>query len=348
MPDERTTTSWCKLALFSLAPTVGLALFLEFVFTIVGAGEPFVRAPQFCNGAQWLFQPDEHTVARLVPGACYGLDVFNELGCRDDRLDERADIKILCLGDSTTFGWGIRSHTDTYPSILQHLLEHEFGGPLTPGSPLRVEVLNAGAPSYTLYQGMQLYLHHLADIVHWDWVVVSFGWNENPDIELDLDYVLHHPPASSAALWRLHTLLKGSRTYNLLTEAIRPTVRPISPDERMTEARNLFGSELRGLIEACSERATRVCVVPAILKTQGERNEFHDRIPPLNDIARETARLCGAEWVPLVQQAFDASEPPVGWVDTVHFDRQGHAIVAQAVAAAIRRGLVESMRTKRY
>lgn len=47
--------------------------------------------------------------------------------------------RVACLGDSTTFGWGV-SDAQAWPSVL--------------GEELGVEVLNAGVPGYSSYQGL--------------------------------------------------------------------------------------------------------------------------------------------------------------------------------------------------
>jgi lysophospholipase L1-like esterase len=47
--------------------------------------------------------------------------------------------RIACLGDSTTFGWGVREE-EAWPALL--------------GEQLGVEVLNAGVPGYSSYQGL--------------------------------------------------------------------------------------------------------------------------------------------------------------------------------------------------
>ena len=47
--------------------------------------------------------------------------------------------RVACLGDSTTFGWGV-SEAEAWPSLL--------------GQELGVEVLNAGVPGYSTHQGL--------------------------------------------------------------------------------------------------------------------------------------------------------------------------------------------------
>lgn len=68
----------------------------------------------------------------------------NEHGWRDD---EPAPGATLCLGDSTTFGWGV-AEAEAWPARL----EARLGVPFT----------NAGVPGYTTHQGRQILSEALA------------------------------------------------------------------------------------------------------------------------------------------------------------------------------------------
>ena len=56
----------------------------------------------------------------------------NSLGLRGSELEPKSNYRILCLGESVTFGWGVKN-AETYPSQLQKRLG--------------VEVINAGIPA---------------------------------------------------------------------------------------------------------------------------------------------------------------------------------------------------------
>ena len=56
--------------------------------------------------------------------------------------------RVLLLGCSTTFGWGV-DDTDTWPAVLERRL-HDAGR-------TDVEVLNGGQPGYTSFQGLWFY-----------------------------------------------------------------------------------------------------------------------------------------------------------------------------------------------
>ncbi len=90
----------------------------------------------------------------------------NSLGFRDPERGPKGDaIRILALGDSFTFGWGVQ-HEQTFAAQMERL-ESEAA---RTGERSPIEVINAGVPGYNLYQ----YLISLE----------KKGWKVDPDIVL--------------------------------------------------------------------------------------------------------------------------------------------------------------------
>lgn len=77
--------------------------------------------------------------------------------------------KILALGESTTFGWGVAEGND-YPSLLMHELQRRLGKK-------DLYVINAGVPSYTSSQ-VHVYLNELLDTIKPDCILISILWND--------------------------------------------------------------------------------------------------------------------------------------------------------------------------
>jgi lysophospholipase L1-like esterase len=80
------------------------------------------------------------------------------------------DFRVLCLGDSITFGYGVR-YQEAYPTVLERLLRHALPD-------RRVHVLNGACPAYTIHQGHEVLrrrgLKYQADVV-----TIWFGWNDS-------------------------------------------------------------------------------------------------------------------------------------------------------------------------
>ncbi len=96
----------------------------------------------------------------------------NSQGFRDEDVpDPRppAGLRIIALGDSSTFGYGVRRE-ETYPALLEGALAGRF-----PGRP--IEILNAGTPGWSSGNGLAFLV---SEGLSWkpDIVLVSFGYNE--------------------------------------------------------------------------------------------------------------------------------------------------------------------------
>ena len=61
----------------------------------------------------------------------------NSLGYRSPELDSSSKIRIVAIGDSVTFGWGV-AYEDSYPAILEELLNQKGSS---------TEVVNVGVPA---------------------------------------------------------------------------------------------------------------------------------------------------------------------------------------------------------
>ena len=95
----------------------------------------------------------------------------NEQGFRSPPFSEAKPagvFRIVCLGDSSTFGMNV-DDADAYPRVLARLLEER--------SPGRFEVLNLGVPGYSSRQGLEL-LRQSVLRYQPDLVTFAFGTND--------------------------------------------------------------------------------------------------------------------------------------------------------------------------
>ncbi|MDD5560809.1 MAG: hypothetical protein PHT50_01560 [Candidatus Omnitrophica bacterium] len=76
--------------------------------------------------------------------------------------------RIICLGASPTFGWGVR-HENTYPCQLEELLKQNSNGSF--------EVINAGVIGYSSYQGL-LFLKNKIASLNPDIITVAYELND--------------------------------------------------------------------------------------------------------------------------------------------------------------------------
>ncbi len=122
--------------------------------------------------------PDPIFVYKHAPGlrrTYQGVSVFiNELGLRDRNLEKKHDgeLRILLLGDSLTFGWGVPIEA-TFGRKLESTLASKLGRP--------VRTVNTGVGSYNTVQEYAV-LRAYADVIEPDVVVLLYVIN---DIELN-------------------------------------------------------------------------------------------------------------------------------------------------------------------
>jgi len=89
----------------------------------------------------------------------------NAEGMRGPALRDDGSRRILALGDSCTWGWGV-GQDESYPAVLQDLLGPGY------------QVINAGVPGYTSYQGL-VALRGKGLALQPAIVIAGFGWNDS-------------------------------------------------------------------------------------------------------------------------------------------------------------------------
>ena len=95
------------------------------------------------NTLAGVTEPDPDLIWRLKP-RLDGILKTNQLGFRDTDYKNNADYKILLLGDSVSWGDGVRME-QSYPYILEKRLNQDYPR-------ITVEVINAGVPGYSTFQ----------------------------------------------------------------------------------------------------------------------------------------------------------------------------------------------------
>jgi lysophospholipase L1-like esterase len=128
------------------------------------------------NAKTSIFERDEALGWKLRPGAednWGGVFVrINGKGLRGPELDydkSEGALRVLCLGDSVTFGYRIEDPLKTYPYLAGPLLEANLGRP--------VETINAGVGGYSPWQEF-LYLQREGIRYRPDLVLVGFVLND--------------------------------------------------------------------------------------------------------------------------------------------------------------------------
>jgi hypothetical protein len=215
----------------------------------------------------YAFKP--HAMGRFV-GARVEL---NSRGFRDAEPSPRADdktIRIVGVGDSTMFGWGVEVG-ERYLTRLDAALREAVGPDWT------LQTINLGAPSYNAAQEVELF-HRQLDWLDPDAVVIHYDQNDSR-----LAPFLYHRKLFFKGRWRLLDVLgafDGSAVYEEFWELDRAEL----PEEHA----HLNGPEsvdraYRRLAETCRERGVPVVVVLPFWGYSGavECSEIAEQLRPV-------------------------------------------------------------------
>ena len=137
----------------------------------------------------------------------------DSLGLRNKRegyFKDEETFRIVCLGASPTFGWGVE-YEDTYPYRLEKLLKKRMGK--------KIEVINAANIGYTSYQGL-VFLNKEIDNLNPDLITVSYVLN---DLDKYRFYRSNGKPDKeltrvNSFMVGLRNILSNSKFYRLLTK----------------------------------------------------------------------------------------------------------------------------------
>jgi lysophospholipase L1-like esterase len=198
----------------------------------------------------------------------------------------KSRLRVLCMGDSVTFGLTL-ADDDTFPSQLERDLRRRLASDVAP------VVLNAGVPGYSSVQGMR-YLDELAPLAP-DVVVWWFGMNDSKPALGDPDSKLRVDDGHVGG--GLPSFLRKLRTVRL-ARSIGARLRGFPT--RVSEA------ETRAAVEALAARAAAGGPATVFVRCP---SRLDDKLAQLDAVAA-ALRSCGAARVDGPQDAL--SEYVVG------------------------------------
>jgi len=347
-----------------------LALSAGVFFALLGGTEAVLRAQGYGAIPSVWFDPEVGT--RFHPGqtreilAAGGVFMhsaeINDLGFRgqtpDPDLDGDGGLRVVCLGDSFTFGWGVEDD-ETYPVQLEGAIAAAAGEGAKPA-----EVLNVGLPGYNTWQEHRLY-EKLVRPMEPD--VVVLGWYLN-----DLDPLsygvtgtlapLDHPLAGTALLdYWVRKLRKKYPRFEFegfdqeAAQEIKPYYdqnRPLvehnsgHPQARPYVERNL--ADLGALLDDIqADGAVPLLVifpsvgqVDALKAARADKPaaEYQGDLDIIARIQRDLTEFTeprGVQVVDLLVPYMDSEVRPYGEVDQSHPSVHGYGIAAAAVLEAL-------------
>jgi lysophospholipase L1-like esterase len=359
-PRARTVGFGSKVAASAAAVALALGLCEIGVRLILPAPPDPTREPQI------LYQSQPDVGFLHVPNQMGWLDdglaTINALGLRGvlPEIPKPADsVRVLAIGDSTTFGWGVGDR-ETYPAQLESLLKRDFPS-------RRVSVVNGGVGAYNLKHEARL-LRHFGPILTPDIVLVGMYWNDLPYERMDPDgepqpaRLAASEPAQSAATVSkpfhignqpstLNLVLRKSRLLYTLRQAWLSAVAPTEKatnlvrwEMALLEGRHSraidagwqeLGATLReiALFGEAAGFEVGVVIIPIRAQVEGDypQVEYQTRVRAM----AEEVGVFVVDPLPLLMQQADRASLFIPY-DRMHLSARGNLLVAEAAFALLR------------
>jgi lysophospholipase L1-like esterase len=274
----------------------------------------------------------------------------NRLGLRCGPIDRKKPprtVRLLFLGDSTTFGFRV-SAADRYSERLSELLSRRYAD-------VAFEVANAGCVGYSSFQGALL-LRRLRDRLRPDCVFFCFGVNDGfRDVASDRDRYAE----GSSATARFRLALRESQLFCALEGAIGLVKRELNrretgvkmpvasfiyyPDtHRLGRGFAGFRNSPREFLENVAE-ADRLCRdagIPLVLVAQAARSEYPIPAPQfdrtfLERVNAKVLRLAARRRIPVASMTRARARGDLGedefFADYCHPTPAGHRLLAEEI-----------------
>jgi len=194
---------------------------------------------------------------------------------RDDE-SKKSRLRVLCVGDSVTFGVAL-ADDETYPSRLERALRGRLPPDVEP------VVVNAGVPGYSSVQGLRL-LDELAPLAP-DVVVWWFGMNDGKPAHGGPDSKLRLP--EGAAGGGAMSFLRNLRSIRF-AESIGAGLRP--------EASRVSEAEVRAIVADLAARAAAGGPATLFVRCPSRLDEKRAQLASIAAVVRQcgAARVDGA------------------------------------------------------
>jgi len=309
---------------------------------------------------------DPYLVFSPIPGWRGRYTRYNSFGFRGQEIAGKKPsdtIRIAVLGGSTAFGAFVKDQ-DTFPAVLQGLLQENAASTGAVGSRSKIEVINAAVPGYTSTQ--ELISLHLKVLPLAPDVVIVFD-------SINDVYNLGHPPQNawemdewenrltmtmpqrmrqlllrSSALLRLGVLLRGHLSdwkYKVVHQEQAPTWKP-GPGA-FEAAADTYLENIRSMLALLKVRGIRgITITQPARQWSISDTEMTAFVRPLERVQalrslRETMKRRTIDIVAQFGTDFsvvdldDLGQVPSYFGDLMHFTEAGNRAVAHRIADAV-------------
>ncbi len=164
-------------------------------------------------------------------------------------------IRVLCLGDSCTFGTGGLADSDTYPVLLEGLLNKDQNA-------RNFEVINAGMPGFSVYDGFILLKQRQLMNLKPDFIIICYGWNDHMGAAIN-DNIKSYKRLINTFIWqhvRFHSLLWYILTKKYKNSEVQNY---LEPKNTYRVTRSQYEYYLSKIIDLAGSNNSKVLVMTA-------------------------------------------------------------------------------------
>lgn len=279
----------------------------------------------------WRLRPSQTIQSRFFEGKEYRI---NSYGLRGAEISgDNAVIRIIGLGNSCTFGWGVTDEI-TYLKQFEKLINDDSNLP-------SVQVINAGIPGYSSFQG-KLFLEEKILPLEPDMVLIMFGWNDQWAAAGNIaDKDQEFPPQ---VIIGMQNLLSRLELYRVMKKVIlslteEPLEKRLAKEDIVYRVDSEdFYENLKEMIKLCREEG----ILPVVLTSpipnletyypSGMKSPMHQYHEFYNDLARIAAMEGEAPMIDIARdfdQYVDLYDDAPR--DPIHFNAKGHGIAAELI-----------------
>ena len=323
-------SSMKNLLLVTIPTMLVCLLAVELPLRMAGYGKLEIYEPD--PALFWRLKPNQDGLTK-VDRKPFHINSRGTRGPEFDLVKAPGAIRIVSLGDSRTFGWGL-SDEETYSAVLSTSLQKRLG------DRPKIEVINAGVNAWSLPQ-MYAYFRHDALAYKPDYVVIADGNGWTQFVEgADPTFVRKF-------MWsvRLKNLLRRFALYHYVIEVkledvyqkyrekfipIDPHNDPLYKEQQQSDPDRVFREAIEGLCRlALAEGVTPVLLY---LPTRVELGQEPSAVYKAKAAIAHAFNIPFVDLTPFLK---DRGKALYLDADPVHLDVTGNKIIAEALADSL-------------